>query len=42
MKADALWSPQVVVAGVTCGGALYSIGPPKILEGATRKSWKVQ
>jgi hypothetical protein len=32
MKADALWSPQVVVADVTCGGAPYSIGPLKILE----------
>src|SRR6476620_11155475 len=32
MKADALWSPQVVIAGVTCGDASYSLGPPESLE----------
>jgi predicted phage tail protein len=33
MMADAFWSPELVVAGVTYGGATYSIGPSKILGG---------
>jgi hypothetical protein len=32
MKADALWSPEVVVAGVTHADASYSLRLPKNLE----------
>src|SRR5258705_10391843 len=35
-------SPQVVVAGVTCGDASYSIAPSRIPARRRQKSWKVQ
>src|SRR5258708_26506706 len=35
-------SPQVVVAGVTCGDASYSIAPSRIPARRRRESWKVQ